>query len=955
VSAFALNEAVEQQAATSEILRVISRSPGDANPVLKSIVASAMRLCEAQLAFVVLHDDGWLAAAAHTPCSTEFSEYLVRGYPVDTDTTTGRAVIERCPVQVVDFMNEKGLRATPAHIAENVRTVLAVPMVRDERVLGVITIWRHEVREFSRQQVELLSTFADQAVIALENVRAFREAQARNRDLADALEQQTATAEILRVISRSPTDVQPVFDTIAASALRLCRARSANVFTYDGKLLHAAALALADPAALDAFRKAWPRPASNDSAACRAVLTCSVVSVSDVLEDPEFALRETALIGGFRSVVGVPLMRGDIPIGAIAVGRPDPGAIPESQIALLQTFAEQAVIAIENVRLFRELYERNRELADALEQQTVTGEILRVISRSPDDVQPVFDTIARSALHLFAASSANVFTFDGQLLHIAASHLINPQGVAAVRSIFPRPPDRRTAASWAVLDRSPVAIDDVLEMPEYALPEGPRWGFRSVMAVPLLRDGTPIGALAIGRSVPGPFTDKQGRLLQTFGDQAVIAIENVRLFKELQARTAELTRTVEQLQALAEIGQAVSSTLDLETVLATVVSRANELAGMEGAAIYEFDERDQEFRLHTTDGLPDELVEALRATPIARHEGALGRLATTSDPVVIPDIRDEENYRSRVRDLLLRLEYRSLLAVPLLREGRLLGGLVVHRKEAGSFHHRTIELLKPFAAQSALAIQNARLFREIEDKGHELEIASRHKSAFLAQMSHELRTPLNAIIGFTRIVMRRSADRLEPRQFENLEKILVSGQNLLSLINAILDLSKVEAGRVEIVAEEIALAPLLDDCLRTVEPMIKPTVDLANRVDCDMPLVLVDAEKLRQIVTNLLSNAAKFTAAGAIELHARAGPDRFVVAVSDTGIGVAADKLEAIFEEFEQADATSTRVYGGTGLGLAIARRLARLMRGDISVESEPGAGSTFTVTLPLRYAARAP
>ncbi|RPH60688.1 MAG: GAF domain-containing protein, partial [Burkholderiales bacterium] len=342
--------------------------------------------------------------------------------------------------------------------------------------------------------------------------------------------------------------------------------------------------------------------------------------------------------------------------------------------------------------------------------------------------------------------------------------------------------------------------------------------------------------------------------------------------------------------------------------------------------------------------------EALRSVPIAKGEGAIGRLAITGRPVAIADIMDERRYQSRAREILVRLGYRSLLAVPLLRENRLLGALVVNRRSAGRFEPRVVELLKAFATQSALAIQNARLYSEIADKNRQIEIASRHKSAFLANMSHELRTPLNAIIGFTRIVMRRSQDRLEPQQSDNLSKILVSAQQLLALINAILDLAKVEAGRIEINPGQIRLAPVLEQCMRTVEPLLRETVTLDGAFDGDLPPMVVDEERLRQIVINLLSNAAKFTATGSIRVQARDANGTIEITVADTGIGIPAAKLGVIFDEFEQADATSTREYGGTGLGLTIARHLARLMGGDIRAESVPGAGSTFTLTLPLRY-----
>ena len=592
-----------------------------------------------------------------------------------------------------------------------------------------------------------------------------------------------------------------------------------------------------------------------------------------------------------------------------------------------------------------------RQLAEALEQQAATSEILRAISQSTADVQPVFDMIAAAAMRLCNGGSANVFTYDGGLVHLRAIVLAHAEAEPEVRRLFPRPPDRGSAASRAVLERAVVAVHDVLADPDYAFPGGARLGFRSILGVPLMREGTPIGAIAIGKQEPGPFPPQQVALMQTFADQAVIALENVRLFRELQARTAALTQSVEELRVLGEVGQAVSSTLDLEAVLRTIVAKATALADVDGGALFEYDAACEEFRLHTTDQLPEDLVAALGTVPMPKGEGLIGQLALTGRLAVVADISDERAYRSRVRDLLLRHGYRSLLAVPLLREDRVLGGLVVNRRQPGDFPERVIELLQTFATQSALAIHNARLYRELEDKGRQLEIASRHKSTFLANMSHELRTPLNAIIGFTRIVMRRSRDQLEPKQYENLEKILGSSQHLLSLINAVLDLAKVEAGKVEVHPGEVHLATLLEQCVRTVEPLVKDGVTLVGDFRSTLPALRNDEEKMRQIVINLLSNAAKFTAQGSIRVEASFDGDRLLIAVTDTGVGIPASKLDSVFEEFEQVDASSTRVHGGTGLGLAIARRLARLMGGDLVAASTLGAGSTFTLSLPLRYA----
>ena len=634
-----LAEALEQQAATAEILRVISRSPANVQPVFDTILSSALRLCEANWAFVVRHHDGWLSLAARTDCTREFAEYLAKGLPVDRETTVGRAALERKPVQVLDFMDEPGMRVTSAHQSESVRTVLAVPLLREDRLLGVIALRRREVRAFSEKQLALLQTFADQAVIAIENVRLFSELEARNRELSEALEQQTATSEILRVISRSPTDVQPVFDTIARAAVKLCEAGGSNVFTFDGKLLHLAAIHALRPEHVEGIRRVYPRsPDDRGHGVSRAVLTCKVVVIPDVLADPDYANPDFAL-RGFRSVLAVPLMRDGIPIGAIGVGRPEPGPFPQNLIALLQTFADQAVIAIENVRLFKELDARNRELTEALEQQTATSEILRVLSRSPTDAQPVFDAIAAAALKLCDANTTNVLTFDGELLHLVAISGTSSEGMEAIRLVWPRPLDRGTAASRAVLSRSVVAIHDTQLDPDYALPSLAQWGFRSVLGIPLMREDQSVGAIAVGRRDAGPFSEKQIALLQTFADQAVIAIENVRLFKEVEARTTELTQSVGELQALGEVGQAVSSTLDLETVLSTIVARATQLAGMDGGSIYEYEETREEFRLHTAHRLPDELIEALQFE--AGAEGRRRSRAIGSDRSAGSDTGDQ--------------------------------------------------------------------------------------------------------------------------------------------------------------------------------------------------------------------------------------------------------------------------------------------------------------------------
>ena len=776
--------------------------------------------------------------------------------------------------------------------------------------------------------------------------------RALEEQLAEAREQQVAAAEILRVISQSKSDVQPVFDTIVVAALKLCNASSANVFTFDGQLVRLAALVNVNPEYAMSLREQFPRTLNRDIAVTRAILSRSVVVVPDVLADPDYVMGARSTAGGFRSVLAVPLMREGSPIGGIAVGHPEPGPFPEPQIALLQSFADQAVIAIENVRLFNELEVRNRDLTEALEQQTATSEILRVISQSPTDTQPVFDTIAKAALELCRAASVNVFTFDGKLVHLAAFVNVDPDYVEAMRTFYPRPLGRDTAVLRAIQSKSVVAIPDVLEDKDYVPVIGTRataGRFRSILAVPLMREGNAIGGIAVGRAEPGRFPDTQVALLRTFADQAVIAIENVRLFTELETRTRELTRSVGELKALGEVGRAVSSTLNLETVLATIVSRATELAGLDGGSIWEYDDAREEFQLHATTRFPGELVDVLRATPIRKGQGPLGRLAITRQPVEIPDIAEERSYPSRLREVLVRCGYRSVLTVPLLREDQLLGALAVNRSGPGGFAAEVIDLMKTFATQSALAIQNARLFREIEQKSRELEAASRHKSEFLANMSHELRTPLNAIIGLSEVLQEQLFGPVNEKQADYVNDILESGRHLLSLINDILDLSKIEAGRMELEPSEFDLPGAVENALILVrERANQHGIELAHDVDPNLGAIRADQRKVKQVLLNLLTNALKFTPAGGrVLVRARRLDDAAEISVADTGVGIAAEDQAAVFEEFRQVGTMSKKIEG-TGLGLAISRKFIELHGGRIWVTSEPGVGSTFAFTLPL-------
>ncbi len=597
--------------------------------------------------------------------------------------------------------------------------------------------------------------------------------------------------------------------------------------------------------------------------------------------------------------------------------------------------------------LERKVEARTLELTEALEQQTATAEILRVISSSPTDLQPVLNVVAENAARVCAANDALIRLVEGDVLRLVAKY--GPFPVDERIAL-----DRGSIAGRAVSDRRTTHIHDMAAQSETEFPVGKaithRFGYRTVLATPLLREGVPIGVIAIRRAAMQPFSDKQIALLETFAAQAVIAIENVRLFQELQTRTRELARTVDQLQALGEISQTVSATLDLGRVLATIAEQTGHLSGADGATIYEFEEATGIFHLRASRNIDHDVIETLRAVPVRLGQGALGRAAETRQPVQFADITVPGMYTGPMRDALVHAGFRALLAVPLLRESQIVGGLVVNRNTPGEFPPETVELLKTFGTQSALAIQNARLFREIEEKSRQLEVADRHKSEFLANMSHELRTPLNAVIGFSEVLLERMFGDLNPKQEEYLQDIVSSGRHLLSLINDILDLSKIEAGRMDLELTHFSVPLALENALTLIRERATRHglgVDLA--VDPGVGEIVGDERKVKQVLINLLSNAIKFTPEGGrVSVTAHLANGTVEIAISDTGIGIAADDHDAIFEEFRQVGTDYARKREGTGLGLTLARRFVELHGGRLWVKSELGRGSTFTFTLPV-------
>ena len=978
-----LAEALEQQTATSEVLKVISSSPGELEPVFNAMLENAVSICDAKFGnlFLIDSDGARWEAGVRTP--PKLAKYFTRS---KSFLPTPGAHIDRVMrTKQVSHTADDAAEAVPGAASRlgGARSTVCVPMVKDSVLVGAIFIYRTEVRPFTDRQIELVQNFAAQAVIAIENARLLSE-------LRESLQQQTATADVLKVLSRSAFNLQTVLDTLVESATRLCEAQDAIIFLPSGEVYRAQALH-GYSTEYHQFIESNPIAIDRGSVVGRTAIDKQVVHVSDVLADPNYTQHDAQRMAGYRTALAVPLLREGNVAGVIFLTRTKPQPFTQKQIELITTFADQAVIAIENVRLFDEVQARTEDLKESLEQQTSTTEVLKIIGRSAFDLQPVFDTIAENAVRLCEAERAYIFRFDGEVLRAAASYNV---GAEMKGWVYRNPivPGRHSVSARSALERRTVQVHDVQADPEYTYASRDVDPIRTILSVPMLKGDDLVGIITIYRLEVKPFTDKQISLVETFADQAVIAIENVRLFDEVQARTEDLRESLQQQTATAEVLKVISrSAFDLETVLRTLVESAARLCEADKGTITR--QKDGAFYRAESFGFSRKFMDHVRDIPVAPDRGsATGRALLEGVAVHIPDVQADADYHF---DEALRLgNYRTLLAIPMMREGTPIGVVTLTRSEARPFTEKQIELVTTFADQAAIAIENVRLFEQVQERTKELSesldelrtaqdrLIQTEKLASLGQLTagiaHEIKNPLNFVNNFSALsveLVDELDDVLKPAALDkrtreetkeltvmlkgNLEKVVQHGRRADPIVKSMLLHSREGSGE----RRSVDINAVVEDSLNLAyhgARAEKQAFDIRLERSFDPAAGMVDLfpQEITRVLLNMISNGVYAAMKRKAEMRDGYEPtlfaatgnlgDRVEIRIRDNGGGISPAIKEKIFNPF-----FTTKPPGeGTGLGLSLSYDIVvKQHAGSIEVDTQPGEFTEFRVILPRRAA----
>jgi GAF domain-containing protein len=905
----------------------------------------------------------------------------------------GRAGATLRPAYISDVLADPDYGLKTEQNRALYRATLAVPMLREGRLVGALSLNRSEPGSFTQKHIDLVSTFADQAAIAFENARLFEEVRARTRDLEEALAQQTATADALKVISRSALGLREVMQTLIDSAVRLC-ADDGVIYLRRGDVFLAEAAYDADEEKIRA-RNRTPRTPGRGSVTSRVALSGEVEFIPDTLADGEFEVAPDLRLKAIRSLVGVPLLREGQVEGVFILGRREPGRFGARAVELAKTFADQAVIVIENVRLFEEVQTRTRDLEESLAQQTATADVLKVISSSAFDLQKVLDTLTESARRLCGADRATVHMRDGPLMKLRAQAGCSPEFVAYLEAT-PINPDtgrgQRTHVGMAVRTAAPVEIPDTDASETFRLGEASKLGdFRSIAGVPLLRDGKVEGVFSLARQATGSFTPRQIELLKTFADQAVIAIENARLFDEVQAKTRDLEESLAQQTATADVLKTISrSAFDLDAIFQTLVTTAVDLCKASSGTLCARDGDIFRYRGMAGPEASAELRAYLTQHPLTAPSRSTiaGRVILSGQAEEIHDVLRESGYV--VPFASLGSPARALLGVPLLGKTQVQGAIVVARAEPGAFPARQVEILKTFADQAVIAIENSRLFNEVQARTRELEqsladlrkaqdrLIQSEKLASLGQLTagiaHEIKNPLNFVNNFASLSRdllaemketlgaaplsgdaRAEVDELTVMLDSNLDKVVHHGKRADSIVKNMLLHSREGSGeraRVNVNAMVEEALNLGYHGARAEKPGFNVTIE--RSLDPDAGEAELYLQEITRVLLNLISNgfyaAAKRKEAEGLDYQptltasTRALGRSVEVRIRDNGTGIPDSVREKMFNPF-----FTTKPAGeGTGLGLSLSHDIVvKQHGGTIEVETEPGHFTEFVITLP--------